>query len=92
MILIFGAGGHAKVIIDLVEKEGSHNILGLIDPSKKKGDDLMGYKILGQESDLPGIIANNSIKGGVIAIGDNGLRKKVSDKIFYNSFNITDYS
>ena len=81
MILIFGAGGHAKVIIDLVEKEGSHNIFGLIDPSKKKGDNLMGYKILGQESDLPGIIANNSIKGGVIAIGDNGLRKKVNDKI-----------
>ncbi len=81
MILIFGAAGHAKVIIDLVEKEGSHDILGLIDSSKKKGDDLMGYKILGQESDLPGIIANHSIKGGVIAIGDNGLRKKVSDKI-----------
>ena len=81
MILIFGAAGHAKVIIDLVEKEGSHEILGLIDSSKKKGDDLMGYKILGQESDLPDIMANHSIKGGVIAIGDNGLRKKVNDKI-----------
>jgi len=81
VILIFGAAGHAKVIIDLVEKEGSHEILGLIDSSKKKGDDLMGYKILGQESDLPDIMANHSIKGGVIAIGDNGLRKKVNDKI-----------
>tara|TARA_B100000959_G_C14572664_1_gene456523 strand:+ start:401 stop:514 length:114 start_codon:yes stop_codon:yes gene_type:complete len=30
-ILIFGTGGHAKVIVDIIEKQRKYNIAGFID-------------------------------------------------------------
>ncbi len=30
-IFIFGAGGHSKVVIDIVEQAGGRQIVGLID-------------------------------------------------------------
>ena len=45
-ILIFGASGHAKVIIDVIEKEAKYEIVGLIDPNKDEGEEILGYKIL----------------------------------------------
>ena len=76
-ILIIGASGHAKVIIDIIEKEGKYEIFGLLDSYKKKGNYLYNYKILGTEKDLPDLIKNYDIKGGIIAIGDNYTRMKI---------------
>jgi sugar O-acyltransferase (sialic acid O-acetyltransferase NeuD family) len=80
-ILIIGASGHAKVIIDIIEKENTYTIFGLIDTYKKKGDKLYDYDILGKETDIPKIVEENDIYGGVIAIGDNWVRKLMFEKI-----------
>ena len=80
-ILIIGASGHAKVIIDIVEKQHVFNIVGLIDTYKKKGTKLDDYKILGSEDDLPKIISTYNVFGGIIAIGDNFSRMKIFEKI-----------
>lgn len=76
-ILIIGASGHAKVIIDIIEKEGKYEIFGLLDSYKKEGNYLYNYKILGTEKDLPELIKNHDITGGIIAIGDNYTRMKI---------------
>jgi len=77
-ILVIGASGHAKVIIDIIEREAKYEVFGLIDSYKKKGDSLYNYKILGTEEDLPHIFKNNNdIIGGIIAIGDNYTRMKL---------------
>ncbi len=34
-IIIFGSGGHSKVVIDIVEKAGEFTILGWINPFKE---------------------------------------------------------
>lgn len=80
-IIIIGASGHAKVIIDIVEKQNMFNIVGLIDTYKKSGEMIGGYEILGHENDLPEIIKTYNIYGGIIAIGDNFTRKKLFHKI-----------
>jgi sugar O-acyltransferase (sialic acid O-acetyltransferase NeuD family) len=80
-IIIIGASGHAKVIIDIIEKEKKYNIIGLIDEFKETGETILDYKIIGKEKDLPFLIKKHSLVGGVIAIGDNWIRSKVCGKI-----------
>ena len=81
MILVIGSQGHAKVVIDVIEKQAEHKIAGLIDPFRAKKEETLGYKILGGEEDIPTILKENKIVGGVIAIGDNWLRSEVKKKI-----------
>lgn len=76
-ILIIGSSGHAKVIIDLLERQALFSIFGLIDSFRKIGDEVLGYKILGSEFDLPNLVKKNHIDGLFVAIGDNSVRSKV---------------
>ena len=49
ILIIIGAGGHAKSCIDVIESQ-KYYIFGILDNSKKKT--FMGYKILGNDSKL----------------------------------------
>lgn len=80
-IIIIGASGHAKVVIDNIEKELKYNIIGLVDPLLRNGSEFFGYKILGKDEDLPVIIKKYNIFGGIIAIGDNWKRYLVYRKM-----------
>ena len=80
-IIIIGASGHAKVIIDIVEKQNVFKIIGLIDTFKETGTRVDDYTILGTEDELPKLIIEYKIFGGIIAIGDNFLRMKIAQKV-----------
>ena len=45
-IIVFGASGHAKVVIDIIEKRGDLKIIGLYDDVNKKKRFLFNYPIL----------------------------------------------
>ncbi|MEK7790902.1 MAG: acetyltransferase [Deltaproteobacteria bacterium] len=74
-ILVFGTGGHAKVVIDIVEKQ--YHVSGLIDISPPKISSLWNYPYLGTENDIGSL----GIFQGIIAVGDNGVRQKIAEKI-----------
>ena len=80
-IALVGSSGQAKVIIDLVEKEGRYKIVGLIDAARSIGDSTLGYSVLGREIDLPALIVEYGLKGILIAIGDNSVRAIVAATI-----------
>ncbi|MFI0429064.1 acetyltransferase [Mariniflexile sp. HMF6888] len=80
-IIIIGASGHAKVVIDIVEKQKMFNIIGLIDSYKKVGTKISGYKILGTEDIIEQLMADQEVIGGIIAIGDNWTRHLIKEKI-----------
>lgn len=80
-ILLIGASEHAKVVMDIIEKEGRYEILGLIDTYKPVGGDVFGYKILGAEDDLVDLFKSGEVAGGIITIGDNWTRHRVAEKI-----------
>lgn len=79
-IIIFGASGHSKVIVDILEKENIWNIMGFID-SFKREKEFFGYPILGTEKDILKIVDDFNIFGGIVAIGDNFIRFTVVEKI-----------
>lgn len=75
-IIIYGAGGHAKVIIDIIEQSGRHSIAGLVDDTGSVRE-LMGYPV----ASTIGCYLDRGIASGVVAIGDNWLRCQVAQKI-----------
>ena len=70
-IVIFGAGGHSLVVIDLIKELKEYTIIGMYDDNKEGEFD--GIPILGQ-------IDSNIIKKAdeyIIGIGDDSTRKNI---------------
>jgi UDP-perosamine 4-acetyltransferase len=44
-VLILGAGGYAKVVIDIIERLDEYSIVALIGQETEKNDTFMGYKV-----------------------------------------------
>lgn len=80
-VIIIGSSGHAKVVIDCLEKAGQYSIIGLIDRFRDKGETTSGYSVLGGESDLPLLLETYPGSSLIIAIGDNHVRKTVYDNL-----------
>ena len=91
-LLVFGASGHAKVVIDMLEMLEHFQIVGLIDNYKSLGTLCANYSVIGCVEDLSKIIKKEKIDGGVIAISDNWSRHLVKKQIEGNYPKFTFYS
>lgn len=77
-VVLIGAGGHAKVIADIVLKSGDKLVGFLDDNAEKQGSEIFkGYKVIGTISD----VNKYSDCYFVIAIGDNKTRARIAEKL-----------
>lgn len=74
-VVIIGAGGHAKVVADIVLKSGD-KLLGFLDDCKQ-GAVLDGYDVLGKIKDAKKFADDTRF---IVAIGDNKTRKQVTEQ------------
>ena len=51
-IILIGGGGHCKSVVDVIEQECKFEIAGIIDQPELLGSDVLGYSIIGTDSDL----------------------------------------
>ena len=80
-IIVFGAGGHSKVILDIIEKQIEYTVAGLFSSFTSIGDFHYNYPIISNDSNLIFVLKDFDIHGGVIAIGDNYQRYLLVEKI-----------
>lgn len=80
-LLIIGSSGHAKVVIDIVEKQNKYHIIGLIDTYKDIGEEVLGYQVVGKDEDLLNLSKEYEKLHLFVAIGDNFTRNKIVVKI-----------
>ena len=80
-IIVLGSSGHAKVIIDIIEKSDQYQIVGLLDRYRSIGDTTMGYEVLGQEEHLPELTQQYELHGIIVAVGDNALRAQLVETV-----------
>ena len=80
-ILVFGAGGHARVICDVFESNGFSVTALFDDKIHLKGKKSGVWKINGNLVDMIQEIKTNSGLEFFIAVGDNFLRKSISQRI-----------
>jgi sugar O-acyltransferase (sialic acid O-acetyltransferase NeuD family) len=78
-LLVYGASGHAKVVIDAIEKSGLFTIQLLVDDNPAlKGLEVYGYTVAGGQEvfqDRHGLLLEYS---SVVAIGNNDIRAKIA--------------
>ncbi len=75
--MIFGAGGHGKVVLDILLKS-KLKVLGFLDDDTKKiNKKVLGFKILG---DCSYLIKNKTVSVA-LGIGGNVTREKIFQKI-----------
>lgn len=77
-LVVIGAGGHAKVVIEAIRAASAVEIVGLIDPAPT-APGLFGLDILGGDELLPELRAQG-VYGAVIALGGNALREKIGNR------------
>lgn len=75
-IIIYGASGHARVIIDIIEQTNQFNIVGLVDNYGIETS-LFGYPV---ETNISHF-CEHGISAGLIAVGDNWQRSKLASLV-----------
>ena len=80
-IFLVGSSGHAKVVLDIVRKEGLNSVVGIIDSYAAPGSIALGLPVLGDESQIAKLAAQFSAPAAIVAIGDNFIRHTMVAKI-----------
>ena len=79
-VVVLGAGGHARVLIDVLEAQGGATIVGLLDADARRwGTEMSGCFIRGGDDRLPELAAAGAthFAVGVAGIGPGPLRARL---------------
>lgn len=75
-IVIIGAGGHGKVVLDIVRAAGKYEAAGFVDSSADRAGKMIGgLPIFGPANVLPKLW-QRGIRAAVVAIGDSRARQQ----------------
>ncbi len=86
-VVIIGAGGHAKVIADIIYKSGDI-VLGFLDDNKKIESNIIKepkLNVIGTINDIYKMQEKNNSINFIIGIGDNKTRRIIAEK--YSNIN-----
>lgn len=76
-VVVYGASDQGRVTIDLLERHGAHEVVGVIDDTVAPGTELYGYRVLGPGSDIRRLRDEHGFDSAIAAIGDNNVRAQV---------------
>jgi sugar O-acyltransferase (sialic acid O-acetyltransferase NeuD family) len=79
-LVIYGAGGHGKVILDAVLRSGRYRVVGLLDDDVAlHGKTVLGIPVLGGFSELD----RRELRGCqlVLAVGPNSKRRELRERL-----------
>jgi len=92
-IVGLGAGGHAKVIIDILRLMGGYELVGLLDPKEElRGADVVGVPVIGADDLLPELYDQgvHHVFIGLGSVGDTKPRKAIYEKALGLGFQIVE--
>jgi sugar O-acyltransferase (sialic acid O-acetyltransferase NeuD family) len=80
--VIVGAGGHGRVVLDILLRSAAHQVAGFVDSDPTlTGRRMDGRPVLGALDDLPRLRDELGVDAAIVAIGDNGIRREYADRI-----------
>lgn len=85
-LVIIGAGGHAKVVIEALRAGDRYSIVGCTDAVPAMPD-LLGVPILGDDEVLDQLFARG-VGHAIVAIGDNHTRLRVGRSLLARGFQL----
>ncbi|MDT0685263.1 acetyltransferase [Autumnicola psychrophila] len=76
-VVVFGAGPHGRVIIDILQDQPEYKIVGVIDSVQTIGSEFYGYEVIGRQNELKALCDKYNFHSGIVGLGDNYSREKV---------------
>jgi UDP-perosamine 4-acetyltransferase len=87
-VVIIGAGGHGRVVLDVLRATAKFHVLGFIDADTgKTGGEVMGVPILGPIHLLQKL-RKQDVRGAIVAIGDNRIRRTYADQVIESGLEV----
>ena len=77
-VIIAGAGGHCKVVLDILSESEEYEIVGLL--SRDNEETTLGVPVIGNDSILERLRAKG-VNYAFAAIGDNAIRRHVQQRM-----------
>lgn len=79
-IVVFGAGGHSKVVVEVIERQGRYRIAFLADADESKaGTTVLGYPVRAERDAF--VASKKGITNAIVAIGNNGIRRRIANVV-----------
>jgi UDP-perosamine 4-acetyltransferase len=85
-VVLIGGGGHAKVVIEILEAAGTFEIAGCL-TGEGSAQSVLDVPVLGDDSCLPRLYASG-IRHAFVAIGSNRLRQRLSGAVSQLGFEL----
>ncbi|MFN0134577.1 MAG: acetyltransferase [Phycisphaerae bacterium] len=80
--LILGAGGHGRVVLDILHQARTCEVVGFLDNNRDiHGRRIDGLPVLGAIDDVETIAAKHAATRAIVAIGDNGVRRNLARRL-----------
>ena len=83
--MVLGAGGHAKVIIEMLEEQEQFEIVGCV--GREPGGEVPGVAILGDDTLLPALYSD-SVRKAFVAIGEDRARRSAMQRAAAEGFEL----
>jgi sugar O-acyltransferase (sialic acid O-acetyltransferase NeuD family) len=78
-VFVFGAGGHAKVVIDVLERGNFYEVAFAVDDSPNPATTtLCGYPVITGREQFVALRSTQKVSSGIVAVGDNPARAEIS--------------
>lgn len=79
-LILIGGGGHCKSVIEVAESSG-YSIVGILDRPDEVGKQVLDYKIIGVDDDIPNFVGNAEFVISLGFIKNPSLRIKLYKKV-----------
>ncbi len=88
-IVLVGGGGHARVVVEIIELNATYRIVGFTDAREKSLLQACGLPYLGNDEVLPGLLAKGVTKAAIGVAGfNNKLRRSLYSRCLSIGFDL----
>jgi sugar O-acyltransferase (sialic acid O-acetyltransferase NeuD family) len=88
-VFVYGSGGHAKVVVDILECRGEYTVTCLVDDNPTWWDSAVcGYPVIGGWETLMRRRDDTGVEHGIVAIGDNRVRADLASRLRAEGFEL----
>lgn len=78
-LLILGAGGHGKVVLDVAESMKCYENIHFLDDGKEIGEEVLGHQVVGKIAECHLHIKDYT--DAIVALGNNEIRLELTKKL-----------